>query len=135
MNDQTDDYRNTLIRAEQAVGSGFDKTLITLSGGALGLTITFIKDIVGEKDIVCPSLALSSWILWALSLTSLLAAFYFGTQAYRHAIVKLDEGKLDNKNPGGIFSTMTNIFNAIGALSFIVGVIIFIIFTYKNIGG
>lgn len=135
MNDHTDEYRKTLIELEQRIGEGYDKTLIALSGGALGITITFIKDIVGESNIECGRLALIAWSAWALSLSSLLAAFYFGTMAYRYAIKKLDGGELNSKNPGGIFSTFTNYLNAIGGTSFIFGVIIFIGFAYKNLGG
>jgi len=134
MNDQTDEYRKTLIEMEQKVGEGFDKTLIALSGGALGVTITFIKDIVGESEIQSRELALYAWSAWAVSLSSLLLAFYFGTSAYRYAIKKLDEGKLDSKNPGGIFSSITNILNIVGGVSFIVGVILFVRFAYHNLG-
>ena len=135
MNNQTSEYRKTLIELEQKIGEGYDKTLIALSGGALGVTITFIKDIVGESKIIFSGLALTAWSAWALSLSCLLAAFYFGTRAYRYAIQKLDEGKLNSANPGGIYSTITNCLNVIGGVSFISGVILFVWFAYRNLGG
>ena len=135
MNNQTDEYRKTLIELEQKIGGGYDKTLITLSGGALAVTITFIKDIVGLSYIEATGLALTAWVAWAISLTCVLSAFYFGTTAYRYAIEKLDEGNLDPKNPGGCFSTITIYLNAIGGLAFIVGMISFVCFAYKNLGG
>lgn len=134
MTNQTTEYRKTLIELEQKIGEGYDKTLIALSGGALGVTITFIKDIVGGGKILCPGLALTAWSAWTVSLTSLLAAYYFGTTAYRYAIRKLDEGKLDSVNPGGLCATITNILNVVGGLSFVFGVVMFIWFSYKNLG-
>ena len=49
---ELDEYRKSLIEIEQRIGAGYDKTLITLSGGALGLTVTFIKDIVTPASAV-----------------------------------------------------------------------------------
>lgn len=135
MSDQTSEYRKTLIEIEQKIGEGYDKTLIALSGGALGVTITFIKDIVGESEIKSECMALMAWVSWALSLTCLLSAFYFGTTAYRYAIKKLDKEELDSNNPGGIYSNITNALNLIGGLSFIAGVIFFVYFAYQNLGG
>ena len=116
------------------VGASYDKTLITLSGGALGLTVTFIKDIVTPTSAVNTWLAVSAWSAWAFSLASLLLALYFGTSAYRHAIKMLDNDTLDSKNPGGCYATITTIFNITGGLSFLIGVILFINFVYSNFG-
>lgn len=120
---------------EQTIGAGYDKTLITLSGGALGLTITFIKNIVPPSSSVCMNLAVSAWGAWSFSLAALLIALYFGTYAYRYAIKKLDAGELNSDNPGGPYAITTNIFNVLGGVSFLVGVVLFIIFTYMNYGG
>ena len=79
-------------------------------------------------------MAVTAWSAWAFSLASLLLALYFGTSAYRHAIVMLDNDTLDSKNPGGCYATATTIFNIAGGLSFLVGVILFIYFTYTNFG-
>jgi len=133
--EQEQQYRQLLIDTEQKIGEGYDKTLIALSGGALGISLAFIKNIVGENNVVNSLFALIAWCAWAASLTFLLAAFYFGTLAYRHAITKLDAKKLNPKNPGGCFATITKWFNALGGISFILGVVSFIYFTYKNLGG
>lgn len=135
MSDELDKYRQQLIEFEQKIGAGYDKTLIALSGGALGISISFVKDIVGDKEVLCPLLALIAWGSWATSLACLLLAFYFGTNAYRYAIRKLDAGNLNPANPGGCYAILTAFFNALGGISFIVGVILFVYFAYKNIGG
>ncbi|MCP4975082.1 MAG: hypothetical protein GY931_02890 [Maribacter sp.] len=132
--DQKSAYRNLLQEAEQKIGEGYDKTLIALSGGALAISVTFIKEIVGSSKIIEKAFLGLAWGSWALSLTSLLFAFYFGSLAYRYAIKALDQDRLDNTNPGGLFSTLTRWLNAIGGISFLVGVAAFLYFSYKNTG-
>ncbi len=128
-------YRQQLIEIEQKIHEGYDKTLISLSGGALGISFAFIKNIVGDDEIVSQSYALIAWIAWAVSLTFLLAAFYFGTLAYRHAVKKLDLETIDRENPGGCYATIMRYLNAFGGISFIIGVASFIYFSYINLGG
>ena len=130
----TDEYRNSLIELEHKIGEGFDKTLIALSGGALGLTLTFIKDIVGPQSVEATNFALLSWCLWTASLSSLLLAYYFGSLSYRHALKSYDKGNLNADNPGGGYATATNIFNVVGVVAFILGVMSFIYFAFENLG-
>lgn len=131
---QKEIYRNQLLEAEQKIGEGYDKTLITLSGGALAISIAFINDVVGTNSISNGEFLAVAWSSWALSLTSLLLAFYFGGHAYRHAIETLDSNKLNSNNPGGKYSTLTKWLNAVGGLSFLVGVVTFLYFCFRNIG-
>ena len=91
MTERLNQYRQQLIEIEQKIGAGYDKTLIILSGGALGVSFAFIKSFIGEVQIVSPLYALFACCFCAASLTTfLLAAFYFGSLAYRHAIKMLD---------------------------------------------
>lgn len=43
------EYLRQLIEGEREIGAGFDKTIITLSSGALGLSLAFIKDIAPPR--------------------------------------------------------------------------------------
>ena len=128
------DYRKQLVEFEQKIGEGFDKTLIALSGGALGLSIAFIKDIVGANEMKHEGHLIASWSFWALSLGSILFAFYFGQLAYRKAITQVDNNTIDTEVTGGIFTPIVNWLNAIGAVSFLLGVISIIVFSIKNLG-
>ena len=132
--EQTTAYRNQLLEAEQKIGEGYDKTLITLSGGSLAISITFIKELVGDQPYVLVTALAISWSSWAISLTSLLLAFYFGGCAYRHTIKTLDNNTLNRENPGGFYTTILRYFIAVGGISFIVGVVTFLYFAFKNIG-
>ena len=129
----SNEYRNQLLEWEQKIGESYDKTLITLSGGALGLTIAFIQYIVKKEAIVCITLLILSWIAWIVSLTSLLAALYFAQFAYRKTIKQLDEGTIYNETPGGKYTNIIHLCNAVGGLGFIIGVVAITIFAYINL--
>lgn len=133
MSQEYSGYRKQLVEFEQKIGEGFDKTLIALSGGALGLSIAFIKDIVGAETIVSHYYLIASWSFWATSLGSILFAFYFGQLAYRKAITQVDNRTIKSENVGGIYGAIVSVLNAVGAVSFLLGVITIIIFSIKNL--
>ena len=45
------EYRAHLVSAAQKAQEDFDKTLLALSGGALGVSFAFVKDIVGDGSV------------------------------------------------------------------------------------
>mgnify|MGYP006172313013 CR=1 FL=1 len=79
-------YRQSLIEAEKQGQDSFDKTVLSLSGGALGISFVFIKDIIGVGAIVLPHLLLAAWVCWALSMLAILVSFYTSNRALRKAI-------------------------------------------------
>ena len=125
-------YWKKLEELEEKVHAGYDKTVITLSGGALGLSLTFIKNITVEKALE-RYLAHYAVSFWGFSLSSLLLAYFCGILAYKRAKKMLLKNKLNEKNPGEIYAHLTNIFSALGGIAFILGVIYIVRFINKNI--
>jgi hypothetical protein len=126
-------YRKTLLEGEKEVNEGFDKIIITLSGGALGISVAIIKDVVA-CPIQIKHILLLAWSSWGISLAAILVAFYCSGFAFKKAIKQVDSKAICNERPGGIFSSITLILNAIGALTFLLGSSAFIFFLYKNLG-
>jgi hypothetical protein len=89
-----------------------------------------VNDIVGESPIIWHACLLASWILWGLSVTSVLVSFFFSQLALRKAVEQLDNGK----NPGNYYDNVTKYLNALGGLCFFGGVISMVIFAAKNMG-
>lgn len=133
MDESLQDYRNLLIAAEQKAQADFDKTVLSLSGGALGISFAFVKDIVGPDSIVNPRLLLLSWIAWGFSVTSVLGSFYFSHWALRKTIQQIDNGNIYKQHPGSIYSWITALLNALGGLLFLVGVVLMVVFIYYNV--
>ena len=80
--------RDNVVDSSREAASSFDKNMLTLSAGALALSITFIK--------VIPPLAnnfpylVTSWVFFSLSLLSTLVSFLTCINACQKAISNLD---------------------------------------------
>jgi hypothetical protein len=132
------DYRGLLTKTAQEAQTAFDKTLLTLSGGALGLSFVFTKDVVGPQNIVHHAFLLWAWICWGLSSTAILLSFFTSQQALRRAIQQLDAGALTScekmETPGGWFDTITGALNFSGLMLFLCGLGMMITFLGFNVG-
>ncbi len=82
----TTEYRQQLITLEQKSVESFDKTVIALSGGALGLSLTFVKEIVDLANALQTQWLLTAWICWTTSLLCVLLSFWLSAKAMRKAI-------------------------------------------------
>ncbi|MFA6903787.1 MAG: hypothetical protein WC236_11970 [Gallionellaceae bacterium] len=130
---QLADYRKWLVAAEQKSQEDFDKTVLTLSGGALGISFVFLKDVIGPHPIIMSSFLLVAWSAWAFSTFSVLTSYYLSHLALRRAISQVDDGTIYKQPPGGAFACMTAILNAIGAMLFLVGVCCITVFAGANL--
>lgn len=135
MEKELKEYRNHLILAEQKAQEDYDKTIIALSGGGLGISFAFLENVVGTNTIVSPNLLFSSWICWAVSILCVLASYFTSHLALRRAIQQVDDETIYNKRPGWCIDLITKFCNAAGGLLFFIGVILMALFVYKNIGG
>jgi len=127
------EYRKWLVAAEQKSQEDFDKTVLTLSGGALGISFAFLKDIVGPQPIVLSGFLLAAWFAWAFSTFSVLTSYYLSHLALRRAIGQVDDGTIFKQPPGGVFACLTAILNGIGAVLFLIGVCCITVFAVANL--
>ena len=68
------DTRNKLIDGEREHSKSYDKYVLTLSGGALALSMTFIHDIIGDDPVRVPALIVLAWIVFTLSVAATLVS-------------------------------------------------------------
>jgi hypothetical protein len=127
-------YRDLLIRSEQQSQSEFDKTIITLSSGALGVSFIFIKDVIGDDVVKNASQLLFSWIFLSTSLALILVSFYTSVLAHRKALEQFDADENIKVDIGGKYSTVTKACNVLSAVFLILGIVYITCFAYKNIG-
>lgn len=104
------EYRVYLIETRDKLNESLDKILITLSSGALILSLTFIKDIVGNHEMHYKLLLLFSWIALTLSLASVFFEIFFGLHSYEKTISQVDSGTIYNEKPGGNYSVVSKAF-------------------------
>lgn len=128
-------YREMLESLKQSSQDSYDKTVISLSGGALGISFAFVKDIVGEWPANSTGWLFAAWVLWGLSVLSVLFSFLCSQKALQKAIEKVDAGKMYEKNLGGCLNLITIILNYSSGICFLLGVFTMVIFVAYNMKG
>ena len=111
-------YRDVLTALETKSQTEYDRLVVALSGGALGISFAFVERFVGDD----PPLAL--WALmaaWVCSLALVLGSHFFSTQALRKAVTQVDEKKINTERVGGNYDRVVGCLNAFGGIAFILG--------------
>jgi hypothetical protein len=134
MDKSLNEYRAQLLETEQKSQATFDKTLLSLAGGALGVSFAFVRQFVGEGVASRPGALLVAWACWIASLAVVLLSHYFSTLAIRKAIEQVDAGTIAGERPGGKFDTAVTVLNAAGGLLFIAGLFAITFFVQANLG-
>lgn len=125
-------YRDSLMQFDHEASLNFDKTVMSLSGGALGLTITFIKDIVPNPVDGTKIFLLVSWIALATSLTFILFSYLTSMMSLRKAMEQVDTKKIYEERVGGNATVITEWLRNLSSLGFLVGLISFIVYVLLN---
>ena len=129
------DERKLLIDAEREGARTFDKALLTLASGSFGFTLAFLNVLVPEPVNSSKYYLLISWILFALSIVSILLSFLTSQKSCREQIdISYDiivKGLNDKK--GNKWGKYTDILNLL-AISFLILAFVFWgIFIFINI--
>ncbi|MCX7006430.1 MAG: hypothetical protein NTY53_04140 [Kiritimatiellaeota bacterium] len=129
-------YRESLDKAELEMSGRYDRWIITLSAGALALSITFIKEIA-PCPIACSVFALKvSWIFLGASLLSALVSLLTSQQAirdFRNDFEEMRNNGIEQPAPKMKFAKLTNWLNWSSAVLFICGVVALCVFSVENI--
>jgi hypothetical protein len=128
------EYRKLIVLAEQKAQEDFDKTVITLSGGALGVSFAFIDNIVGDRPLINAAFLLYSWWSWALSVGFVLTSYFLSIRALRVALRQAYAGSIYVQRPGRGYAIATDICNGLGGALFFVGVVLISVFVRRNLG-
>jgi hypothetical protein len=126
-------YRQSLIAAEQTMQSEYDKGVLTLSGGALGISLVYLKDVVGTKPLHNAGFLLGAWVVWGLSISLILASYFTSTKALRRAVTETDAKTIYMTLAQSGWATATKVFNALGGVCFFFGVVLLVYFASCNL--
>jgi hypothetical protein len=128
--------RSMLIEAEQNQSHLFDHAIITLSSGAFGLSLAFMKNSVQKIDPNTYGILISAWIAFGLSMSSTITSFLTSQYACRRARVLLEENKDDtNDQPRteNMPAFITQLLNILALILFISGAVFLTIFSIFNL--
>jgi hypothetical protein len=125
-------YRAYLVQAAQKAQDDFDRALLSLSGGALGISFAFIKDVVGQGPFESPGYLFFAWLCWGISIIFALTSYFVSGLAFRRSIDQVDRQTIRPEHPGGLFDTITGACNILGGVLFFVGVMLIAYFVWHN---
>ncbi len=124
--DEQADERRRLTNLHEKVTDSFDRAIMTLAGGALGISIAFIHNVAPHprhtRVLGC------AWLSFALSLLVILASFLSSERAVVKMVAQLDQDA--GEIPRG---KLTDWFNWISAGALIFGVVLLVIFAWLNL--
>lgn len=87
LNKQKTKYVNTTSKTWLFI----DKTVLYLSAGGIFISVTFLKNIIGEGSVVCLWLIMISWILLAITVLSILLGHLIYANIGERAILTCTE--------------------------------------------
>lgn len=127
------EYRQHLVLAEQKAQEDYDKAVLSLAGGGLGISLAFVEKVVGAGSLVKSWMLAGSWLCWAVSIACVLFSYFLSRRALRCAIAQVDDGPIQLRRLGGRMATATEVANCFSGLLFVIGVILISIFAVKNL--
>jgi len=134
-------YANTrkdLLGRQLSNSEKFDNAILTLSTGALGISLAFIKDIVPLKIAQNLWLLKASWWLFGLSIISTLASFVASQRGISRQLKYAEEYYLNKKDDylrkRNYPAILTDFLNYSSGILFIAAIIFTIFFVISNLG-
>ena len=125
-------YRDHCVEAAQKAQDSYDRAVLSLSGGGLAVSLVFLKDVIGTRDLISRDLLLSGWILWVLSILAVLASHFFSQRALTTAVSQVDAGTIHKESPGRFSTKLTIGMNLVSGLTFLGGTFLMLWFVLDN---
>ena len=130
-------YHDKAVESITASSDEFDKSLLTYSSGALGLSLAFIKDIVKLENAIALSWLYWSWLFLVSCIVLTIASYRLSIHAQQR---RLDDARRfyterDEKafNRETVWSRMLDWCAYLGAAFFLAGVLSTVLFVYFNV--
>lgn len=132
--------RKSLVDAEREQSQLFDKAILTLAGGAFGLSLTFIKDMISNHKPIQIYWLILAWTCFCASMLSTLISFLTSQNACSTQRATLEaeyfenhtkqNGKCNVTNSAAMWTRYLNWFSI---LTFIAGTVCLSIFSIVNL--
>ena len=139
--DQFFEHRKVLLSSQQSLADLFDKLLVSMASGTLGLSVTFLRFVAPNPVPGTSGWIFACWILSALSLLLALLSLNFAQEAIEIQLDNLEsqlEAFVDSTEPPpdkhNRWSTATLACNWLSFAALLCGFFCFAFFSYANLG-
>ena len=119
------DYRKFLEQCESEATSEFDKTTVTLSGGALGIAMAFLKDVAANTPKwAFTTVFAGAMVALVISLLGVLLSLMASRKSMRYELQCVDgrREKPEDEEAGGWWRRATETFNWLALTFCILGI-------------
>lgn len=130
-------YRQELVQLMGEYSKSYDKYILTLSSGALGLSLLILKDIT-QKPALAVSWLIAMWILFGVSIISTLFNFPLAKRACSSYLKQWDRewvnGEITEKVRLHSYAAgLSNVLDVLSGVAFMGGAIALLVFAFKNL--
>lgn len=131
------DYRQELVQLAEEYSRSYDKYVLTLSSGGLGLSLLILKD-VANTAAVSENWLIASWILFGVSIISTLFNFPLARRACNSYLKQWDrewvQGEItESVKLHSYAAGLSNVLDVISGVAFMGGAIALLVFAFKNL--
>ncbi len=130
-------FRDYLLKGQMSNSENFDKSILSLSSAALGISLAFIKDIVKIKDAQFVWSLKLSWILFTIAIISTVVSFATSQRSITIQLVYAEKYYLEEKNEylnkKNWWTSITKFLNTFSAIIFVLAIILTVVFVIINI--
>jgi hypothetical protein len=132
------DNRKVFLDAELTASKSFDKTMTTLSAGALSLSLTFVAQLGNHRVASTVIWLKATWVLFGSALVFILLSFICSQYAWRQARDREDwafQNEGQTPTGGNGWAKTTQVLNWFCLGFFILGVVALLWFSILNYSG
>lgn len=126
-------HRRHLVAARMQAQGSWDKTLLWLAAGALGLSLTFVGNLDETGGVRGVWVLAAGWLVLVMCLLLVLVSFALSRFALEKAIRQIDAGEYGK--PGGYWSWATDLLNVLAGLACMLGIVLVLLFAFLNLRG
>ena len=124
-------------RMKLSNSENFDKSILSLSSAALGISLIFLKDFVPVGDVTYIDLLFCSWIIFGSAIIFTIASYIFSQIAIDRHINNSEKYYIDDLddyfNRINPYDIIVKVLNRLSGVLFVVGIILTLIFVTTNI--
>lgn len=130
-------YRDDLVTGRRGAHQEYDRSVLSVAGAGLGLSIAFIKDIVPIAAASAVPILYLSWWLFAAAMVSVLVSFLTGQRAFDRQI-RLADDYYSGRDPAAYdapnrFAVATRILNLVSCVALVLAIVCTVSFASVNL--
>lgn len=113
-----------------------DRSILTISSGALALSITFSDKLIASSGIVNSGLLFAAWMLFAVAILGTTLSFWTSGRSISKQIYLFDDfyvGHLEREEREWFWSTFTTWLGVGSVMMLILGIVLLSCFAYQNL--